>query len=199
MAMNLLSRVWVGLGATVVLAVAVALGTASAKTGTDKSGASRPKATKPSAEQTAHQIDQLIAEEVFKPETKLAPQIDDATYLRRVWLDIAGDIPTPEHVAAFVLDPAKDKRERVVNEMLDKPQYGQNWARYWRDVIMSRRLEDRSQLVANPLVADLTKKFNENESWDKIASEFITATGDIRENGATAILAAQDARTEETT
>jgi hypothetical protein len=64
---------------------------------------------------------------------------------------------------------------------------------------MSRRLEDRSQLVSNALVADLTEKFNRNESWDKIATAFITATGDIRENGATAILAAQDARTEETT
>ena len=130
---------------------------------------------------------------------KLAPRVDDATYLRRVWLDIVGDIPTPEHVTAFLLDPAKDKRERVVRELLANPQYGQNWARYWRDVILSRQLEDRAQIVANPLVADLTEKFNENESWDKIATEFITATGDVRENGATAIQMAQDGRTEETT
>ena len=45
-------------------------------------------------------------------ETKLAPRVDDATYLRRVWLDIVGDIPSPEHVTAFLLDPATDKRER---------------------------------------------------------------------------------------
>lgn len=197
--MNLRSRIWVGFGATVMLAVAVLLGTASAKSRADKPDTRRTKSAKPAAEQTAHRIDELIAEEVFKPETKVAPRIDDATYLRRVWLDIVGDIPTPEHITAFVLDPAKDKRERVVNELLDKPQFGQNWARYWRDVIMSRRLEDRSQLVSNALVADLTEKFNQNDSWDKIATDFITATGDIRENGATAILAAQDARTEETT
>ena len=116
-----------------------------------------------------------------------------------MWLDIVGDIPTPEHVTAFLLDPAKDKRERVVRELLANPQYGQNWARYWRDVILSRRLEDRAAIVANPLVVALTEKFNENESWDKIAAEFITATGDVRENGATAIHMAQDGRTEETT
>ena len=69
-------------------------------------------------------------------DTKLAPRVDDATYLRRVWLDIVGDIPTPEHVTAFLLDPAPDKRERVVRELLANPQYGQNWARYWRDVIL---------------------------------------------------------------
>ena len=66
-------------------------------------------------------------------------------------------------------------------------------------MILSRKLEDRAQIVANPLVVTLTEKFNKNESWDKIATEFITATGDVRENGATAIQMAQDGRTEETT
>src|SRR4030095_9849847 len=49
------------------------------------------------------------------------------------------------------------------------------------------------------LVADLTERLNKNESWDKIATEFITATGDVRENGTTAIQTAQDARTEKPT
>ena len=132
-------------------------------------------------------MDRLLADEVFKSDTKLAPRVDDATFLRRVWLDIVGDIPTPEHVTAFLLDPATDKRERVVRELLDDPQYGQNWARYWRDVILYRRIEDRAAIVSNALVESLTEKFNENEPWDKIAAEFITATGDVRENGATAI------------
>ena len=148
--------------------------------------------------ETAWQVDQSLAEEVFKDDTKLAPRINDATFLRRAWLDIVGDIPTPEHVTAFLLDPDPQKRERVVGELLDNPQYGQNWARYWRDVILVRRLEDRAAIVANSLVVTLTEQLNENESWDKIAAEFITATGDVKENGATAIQMAQDGRTEET-
>jgi hypothetical protein len=156
-------------------------------------------AAKPSAAETARDVDRLLAEEVFTSETKLGPRIDDATFLRRVWLDIVGDIPTPEHVTAFLLDPATHKRERVVDELLANPQYGQNWARYWRDVILSRKLEDRAAIVANSLVVTLTEKFNENEPWNKIAADFITATGDVRENGATAIGMAQDGRTEETT
>ena len=155
-------------------------------------------AADPGPAQTASQVDQLIAEEVFSETTDLAPRVNDATFLRRAWLDIVGDIPTPEHVTAFLLDPAANKRERVVRELLENPQYGQNWARYWRDVILVRRLEDRAAIVANPLVVTLTEKFNENESWDKIAAEFITATGDAKENGATAIQMAQDGRTEET-
>jgi hypothetical protein len=140
-----------------------------------------------------------LAEELFTPETQLAPRTNDATFLRRVWLDIVGDIPTPEHVTAFVLDPAPDKRERVVRELLADPQYGQNWARYWRDVIFTRKLEQRAEIGTNAMVADLTKQLNENVGWHTIATEFITATGDVRENGATAIHLAQDGRTEETT
>jgi hypothetical protein len=102
-------------------------------------------------------------------------------------------------VTAFLLDPAPDKRERVVRDLLADPQYGQNWSRYWRDVIFSRKLEDRAQVAANALVADLTERLNENVPWDKIATEFITATGDVKENGAAAIHMAQDGRTEETT
>jgi hypothetical protein len=156
-------------------------------------------AAKPDPADTAGQIDRLLAEEVFAADTKLAPRADDATYLRRVWLDIVGDIPSPENIAAFVLDPAKDKRARIVDTLLANPQYGQNWARYWRDVILSRKLEDRASIVANPLLVLLTDKFNEDESWAKIATDFITATGDVRENGATAIEIAQEGRTEETT
>jgi hypothetical protein len=153
----------------------------------------------PLVAQTAREVDRLLAEDVFKSDAQLAPRVSDAIYLRRVWLDLVGDIPTPEHVTAFVLDPATEKRQRVVSELLANPQYGQNWARYWRDVILSRRLEDRAAIVANPLVVTLTEKFNENEAWDKIATEFVTAKGDVRENGATAIHMAQDGRTEETT
>jgi hypothetical protein len=158
----------------------------------------RPADAKPNAGQTAQQLDRLLSEEVFTGNPQLAPRVDDATYLRRVWLDIVGDIPTPEHVTAFLLDPSADKRQRVVRELLADPQYGQNWARYWRDVILLRRLEDRAAIVSNALVADLTEKFNRNESWDKIAAEFITATGDAKENGTVAIQLAQDGRTEET-
>jgi hypothetical protein len=187
--MKLLSGCSFAWAATGLLASSLFIGPASGK----------PTGEKPVAVQTANEVDQSLSKEVCGDPEKLAPRIGDAAYLRRVWLDIVGDIPTPEHTTAFVLDPDPSKRERIVKELLDNPQYGQNWARYWRDVILSRKLEDRAQLVANPLVTTLTEKFNTNESWDKIASEFITATGDVREEGTTAIQMAQEARTEETT
>ena len=147
----------------------------------------------------AKQVDASLAAELFESQTDLAPKCDDATYLRRVWLDLVGDIPTPEHVIAFTLDPSADKRERVVRELLADPQYGVNWARYWRDVIFYRRIEERALIASNALEADLSQQLNENKPWDEIAAAFITATGDVKDNGSTAIIMAQEGRTEETT
>jgi hypothetical protein len=131
---------------------------------------------RPSPGTVAPAVDQAILRDVFEyDESQLAPQCDDATFVRRVWLDLTGDIPTPEHVIAFVLDPSDDKRSRVVRELLANPQYGANWARYWRDVIFFRRLEDRALMAANALEADLSERFNENVGWNEIAAEFITA------------------------
>ncbi len=156
-------------------------------------------AAQPSVEATARRVDAAIAEELFDDETDLAPTTDDETFLRRVWLDLVGDLPSPEEQTAFVFDLSPKKRQRVVRRLLESPYYGQNWARYWRDVVFSRTLEDRAYLAANAMEADLSRQLNAGDGWDRIASGFITAKGDVKENGSTAIVMAQDGRTEETT
>jgi len=157
------------------------------------------KEPKPDTADVARRLDETLAREVLTAGVDVAPRSDDATFLRRAWLDIVGDIPTPEHVIAFTLDKAPNKRQQLVRDLLADPQYGLNWAHYWRDVIFYRRIEDRALIAANALEADLSDRLNQNVPWDKIAEEFITATGDVRENGATAIIMAQEGRTEETT
>ncbi len=148
---------------------------------------------------TAREVDRRLASELHKNTADLAPAAADATWLRRVWLDTVGDIPSPEHATAFVLDPDPKKRERVLAELVANPQFGHNWARYFRDVVLYRRVEERAVLAADSVTAWLTEEINEGSGWDKVARDFITCTGDVRENGATAIVFAQDGRTEETT
>jgi hypothetical protein len=145
----------------------------------------------------AARVDRAIADELFNTQTELAPRTSDATFARRVWLDIVGDIPTPEELTAFIIDPANNKRQKLVAKLLANDYYGQNWARYWRDVILFRALDERANLVANALEADLGGWLNESRAWNEIATEFITAHGDVREVGGTAIMMAQDGQTEE--
>ncbi len=58
------------------------------------------------AAQVAKRVDKLLATELAVSPGEVAPRTNDATYLRRVYLDLTGDIPTPEEITAFVLDPA---------------------------------------------------------------------------------------------
>ena len=158
-----------------------------------------PATAGPSSKSVAKQVDQALAQDVFSASTELAPRSDDETFLRRVSLDLVGDIPSPEAVTAFLLDPSTDKRERLVQDLLGRSHYGQNWARYWRDVVFFRAQEERAQIAANAMVSDLAKQLNDNTGWDRIATDFLTARGDVKENGHAAIIMAQNGRTEETT
>ncbi len=131
--------------------------------------------------------------------TVTAKPADDETFLRRASMDLIGQPPSPAEITKFVLDPSADKRAKLVDRLLASPQFGENWGRYWRDVIMYRRSEDRS-LLASPALTDyLTEQLNKDSPWDKVATDFITATGDVRENGAAGLIAAQFGQTPEVT
>ena len=151
----------------------------------------------PHSSTVARQIDRLIASELELSPSELAPRTGDAAFLRRTYLDLVGTIPSPEEVTRFVASKEKDKRGKLVKNLLDRPRFGVTQARYWRDVILSRRLEDRALLVSPQLVDDLTEWINTGRGWDAIAQEFITATGKVSDNGSTAIIVAQEGRTEE--
>jgi hypothetical protein len=129
----------------------------------------------------------------------IAGPANDATFLKRAYLDLIGELPTPEEVTEFSFDPSADKRDRLVVRLLADERFGANWGRYWRDVILYRRSDDRALLASAALESYLTGHFNQGTSWDKIAQSFITATGDVRENGETAIFIGQMGETAETT
>ncbi|MCC7085268.1 MAG: DUF1549 domain-containing protein [Pirellulales bacterium] len=152
-----------------------------------------------SALETAQQVDRLLANELSPPGSDPSASVGRAAsnevLLRRIYLDLIGRNPTPEEVTAFAFDPSDDKRANVVDQLLERDEFGANWARYWRDVVMFRRSDDRGQIAGPAMIEYLTDQFNKNTSWDVIARSFITATGDVRENGATGLIMAQEGDT----
>lgn len=146
---------------------------------------------------TAQQIDTIIRQLPENENAEFAPGVDDDAFLRRAWLDSVGVIPSVEQLHAFRQQTSPTKRQQLVEQLTEDKRFGKNLARYWRDTILARRLEDRSMRVADPLVQDLAEWINRGDGWDEIATRFITATGKINEDGATAIIMAQDGRTEE--
>ncbi len=151
-----------------------------------------------SPREAAREVNRLLAEEMSTGTFTPAGPADDATFLRRVFLDLIGEPPAPDDVLAFLWNKDSDKREQVVQLLLADEAYGRNWGAYWRDVILYRRSEERALIVSQPLTEFLTQGLNANTSWDKLATAFITADGDVTENGATALIMAQNGQPEDT-
>ena len=62
------------------------------------------------------------------------PLADRRTLIRRAYFDLVGYPPTPEEVAAFVVDPSPDAYPKLIDRLLESPHYGERWARHWMDV-----------------------------------------------------------------
>ena len=153
------------------------------------------RAESPDGTELASRIDASLVNELGV--TSKVPVCDDVTFVRRVFLDLVGRPPSPEDVRSFSFDESPAKREHLLELLLDEPDFGRNWARYWRDVILYRRTEARALLSASSLEGYLTEAFNQNRGWDEIAADFITATGDVRERGETGLIMAQAGRPED--
>jgi hypothetical protein len=146
-----------------------------------------------SAEAAARRADELLQNDAAS-----LPACSDEVFLRRVWLDLAGQLPSPQRVIEFTQDKSPDKRAKLIDELLASEDFGRNWGRYWRDVIMMRRSDERALIARQPLETHLVKVLNENTPWNEVASGFITALGDVRENGSTGLIMAQMGRPEDT-
>lgn len=105
-----------------------------------------------------------------------AARADDATYLRRVYIDVVGTIPDPKTVESFLADPSPNKREKLVVDLLASPAYATYWTNYWDDVLMGR--DAKSPLVDRVAFrAWLRQRFEANTPWDVLVRDLLAATG----------------------
>lgn len=159
----------------------------------------RPESPSLDETEIAAQIDRTLVQETKNGSNRpRARRADDYVFARRAYFDLIGRPPRTSELREFVADKGKSKRERLVDALLTDSAYGRNWARYWRDVVFFRRSEDRALLASPAMVEFLADKLQAGAGWDEIASAFITAKGDVRRRGDTAVIMAQAGRPEET-
>ena len=125
------------------------------------------------------------------------PLSDDATYLRRIMFDIVGRPATPGEITAFGLDPSESRRADVINELLKSGDYGSNWTHYWRDAIFRRATNVRAGIVRPAFGEWMAEQLNSGRGWDQIATDLLTCTGPVNDNGAAALLFAHEGVPEE--
>ena len=127
-------------------------------------------------------IDELVRIKLEKIQLVPSELADDATFLRRLWLDTIGTLPSPEEVRQFLADPAVDKRAHWTDKVLDRPEYADYWALVWADILLVDR-QKLGERGAYELHHWLRQQFATNRRYDEWVSELITATGNSGTNG----------------
>jgi len=128
-------RAWIDQGAAWPETAAEAK--AAAKTGPDHWSFKKPvRPATPTVKYSAwprNPIDAFVLARLECEGLAPSPEADRATLIRRVSLDLTGLPPTVEDVDAFLADARPDAYERLVDRLLDAPQYGERWGRFWLD------------------------------------------------------------------
>jgi len=108
-----------------------------------------------------------------------SPVIDDATFLRRVTLDIGGRLPTEAEASAFLANKSPDKRDQWIDELLQGTDYADFFAAKWTAVLKNRR-DDASDLLSNfAFHAWVRDSLLANKPYDQFVRELLAATGTV--------------------
>lgn len=107
----------------------------------------------------------------------------DSEFIRRAYLDAAGILPSPAEVERFLKDDSPDKRSKLINNLIARPEFVDYWAYKWSDLLLvsSNRLSSEGMWSYYRWIR---QSVAENKPWDKFARQIITASGNARENGA---------------
>jgi hypothetical protein len=132
----------------------------------------------------ANLIDDLVLEQLQKLHLKPSPPCDDATFIRRAYLDTIGRLPTPEEVQGFIEDRSPAKRERLVELLLARPEFVDYWTYKWSDILLVSGSKLRPEAV-NAYYQWIRDRVAENTPWDRLVRDVVTARGSSLENGAT--------------
>jgi hypothetical protein len=129
-----------------------------------------------------NRVDELVGAKLKAMGLLPSELCGDATFLRRVYLDVLGTLPTPAEVRAFLADTGAGKRDRLIGKVLARPEYADYWALKWSDILLVNRdkLGDRG---AFELHRWLRRQLALNRPYDRWVRELITASGPSSRNG----------------
>ena len=129
-------------------------------------------------------IDDLVLEQLQKLRLKPSPAVEDATFVRRAFLDTIGRLPAPEEARRFVNDTSPQKHARLADLLLARPEYVDYWTYKWSDVLLLTGSKLRPAAVA-AYYDWIRDRVATNLPWDQLVREVVTARGSSTENGAT--------------
>ena len=129
-------------------------------------------------------IDEQINDQLARLNLPASPACSDGEFVRRAYIDTIGLPPTAEEVRAFLANPAEDKRDKLIEELLARPEFVDYWTYRWSDVLMLNGNLLRPQAI-KAYYMWIRGHVEANTPWDQFVREIVTATGKSTENGAT--------------
>ncbi len=111
-------------------------------------------------------------------ELKLPPsaQCSDAEFLRRAYLDAAGILPTSDELTKFLQDPARDKRAKWIDALLERSEFVDYWAYKWCDTMLvsTRKLPQQAMWA---FYRSIRQSIADNKPWDRFAHDILLSSG----------------------
>lgn len=134
--------------------------------------------------QVAADIDRFIDSDLIAHQQRPNPHLSDTLFVRRVYLEIGGRIPTLPEIGKFVQSKDPRKREKLIDNLLSSHDYVSHMYNYWADIL---RLQDNpinNNQIAQPYHEWIKDSIRENMPYDKWVHTMLTAEGRIWENPA---------------
>ena len=132
-------------------------------------------------------IDELVWQKLQRLEITPSEPCDDATFLRRPYLDIIGRLPTADEARAFLGDSSSDKRTRLIDQLLERPEYADYWANKWADLLRPNAYRVGLKTVFS-FDSWIRESFRQNKPYDQFVRELVAAQGSTWRNGAAVLI-----------
>ncbi len=145
---------------------------------TEGAATSQPKAD-------LSEIDRLLWQQWERLGIEPSLPAGDAEFIRRATIDICGTLPTPQEVTEFLADERPDKRARLIDRLLERPEYATHFALKWAAILKNRgRGYSTSKQRAGTALfsAWIRDSIAENKPYDRFVAEILTATGSQQKN-----------------
>lgn len=128
-------------------------------------------------------IDQRVNEKLRQLNLAASPRCDDSTFVRRVSIDTIGTLPTVEETVAFLADKSPDKRDQLIETLLQRQEFVDYWSYRWSDVLLINGNRLRPAAV-QAYYQWIRKHVAQNTPWDQIVRELVLASGSNLQHGA---------------
>jgi hypothetical protein len=136
--------------------------------------ASLPEAQK-LAKPVYPQIDALILKSIPREQLNAVASSTDAEFLRRLYLDLLGTIPTTQEARAFLSNTSINKRTQLIDQLLARPEHARHLSHVVDVMLMDRRPDQR--VPTTEWRAYLYTAFAENRPWDQLIREILSVDG----------------------